>query len=127
MASHRRFVAGTSTRKTTALLRLITSVGIAEVERYLMARERGGSRAVALEELRARGMHPGFGKQLERRLGVIVSRGKALWLQAAERQLDGLAWIRAACAPRCLPRRRAATRTRGQLRGDCGRCGATTC
>jgi len=77
-----------------------TSVGTAEVERYLMARERGVSRAVALEELRARGMHAGYGKQLERRLGVIVSRGKALWPQAAERQLDGLAWIRAACAPR---------------------------
>ena len=77
-----------------------TSVGSAEVERYLMARERGDSRAVALAELRARGMHAGYGKQLERRLGVIVSRGKALWPQAADRQLDGLAWIRAACAPR---------------------------
>ena len=32
-----------------------TSVGSAEVERYLLARERGVSRAVALEELRARG------------------------------------------------------------------------
>ena len=76
-----------------------TSVGTAEVERYLEARERGSSRAVALEELRERGMHAGYGKQLERRLGVIVSRGKALWPQAADLHLDGLAWIRAACAP----------------------------
>ena len=77
-----------------------TSVGTAEVERYLMARERGDSRAVALEELRARGMHAGYGKQLERRLQVIVNRAKALWPRAADPQLDGLAWIRAACAPR---------------------------
>ena len=55
-----------------------TSVGTAEVERYLMARERGVSRSVALEEPRRRGMHAGYGKQLERRLGVIVSRGKSL-------------------------------------------------
>ena len=77
-----------------------TSVGSAEVERYLLARERGVSRAVALEELRARGMHAGYGKQLERRLDVIVSRGKALWPLAADPQLGGLGWIRAACAPR---------------------------
>ena len=72
----------------------------AEVERYLLARERGVARAAALEELRARGMHAGYGKQLERRLGVIVSHGKALWPQATDLQLGGLAWIRAACAPR---------------------------
>ena len=79
-----------------------TLVGTAEVERYLMAREHGVSRALALAlaELRARGMQAGYGKQLERRLGVIVSRGKALWPQAAELHLDGLAWIRAGCAPR---------------------------
>ena len=77
-----------------------TSVGTAEVERYLLARERGVSRAVALEELLARGMHDGYGKQLERRLDVIVSRGKALWPQSADPQLGGLAWIRTACAPR---------------------------
>lgn len=77
-----------------------TSVGTAEVERYLMARERGVSRPVALAELRARGMHAGYGRQLERRLGVIVSRGKALWPRAANLHLGGLAWIRAACAPR---------------------------
>ena len=45
-------------------------------------------------------MHAGYGKQLERRLGVIVSRGKTLWPQAADPQLGGLAWVRAACAPR---------------------------
>lgn len=77
-----------------------TSVGTAEVDRYLIARERGDSRPVAMAELRDRGMHAGYGKQLERRLGVIVSRGKALWPQAADLQLGGLAWIRAACAPR---------------------------
>ena len=77
-----------------------TSVGTAEVERYLLARERGDSRPVAMAELVARGMHAGYGKQLERRLGVIVSRGKALWPQAADLQLGGLAWVRAACAPR---------------------------
>ena len=77
-----------------------TSVGTAEVEGYLLARERGDSRAVALEELRERGMHAGYGKQLERRLRVIVSRGKTLWPQAADQQLGGLAWVRAACAPR---------------------------
>ena len=77
-----------------------TSVGTAEVERYLTARERGDSRAVALAELRALGMHAGYGKQLERRLGVIVNRGKALWPQAGDLRLGGLAWVRAACAPR---------------------------
>ena len=77
-----------------------TSVGTGEVERYLKARERGDSRAVALAELRALGMHAGYGKQLERRLGVIVSRGKALWPQDADLRLGGLAWVRAACAPR---------------------------
>ena len=75
-------------------------MGTAEVERYRMARERGVSRSVALEEPRRRGMHAGYGKQLERRLGVIVSRGKSLWPQAADRQLGGLAWIRAVCTPR---------------------------
>ena len=55
---------------------------------------------MALEELRERGMHAGYGKQLERRLRVIVSRGKTLWPQAADQQLGGLAWVRAACAPR---------------------------
>ena len=65
-----------------------------------MARERGVSRSVALEELSGRGMHAGYGKQVERRLGVIVSRGKSLWPQAADRQLGGLAWIRAVCTPR---------------------------
>ena len=50
--------------------------------------------------LLARGMHTGYGKQLERRLEVIVNRGKALWPQVADLQLGGLAWVRAACAPR---------------------------
>ena len=77
-----------------------TSVGTAEVEGYLLARERGDSRPVAMAELRGRGMHAGYGKQLERRLGVIVNRGKALWPQAADLQLGGLAWIRAVCGPR---------------------------
>ena len=77
-----------------------TSVGTAEVERYLLARERGVSRTEALAELRGLGMHAGYGKQLERRLGVIVSRGKTLWPQATDPQLGGLAWVRAACAPR---------------------------
>ena len=41
-----------------------TSVGSAEVERYLLARERGDSRAVALAELRERGMHA-VGSQID--------------------------------------------------------------
>ena len=77
-----------------------TSVGTAEVERYLIAREGGDSRPVAMAELLGRGMHAGYGKQLERRLEVIVNRGKALWPQVADLQLGGLAWVRAACAPR---------------------------
>lgn len=77
-----------------------TSVGTAEVERYLVAREQGTTRVQALAELRALGMHAGYGKQLDRRLRVVVSRGKALWPQAAAPQLSGLAWLRAACAPR---------------------------
>ena len=77
-----------------------TSVGTAEVERYLIAREGGDSRPVAMAELLGRGMHAGYGKQLERRLGVIVSRGKALWPRVADLQLGGLEWVRAACAPR---------------------------
>ena len=77
------------------------SVGTAEVERYLVAREQGVSRPKALEELRRRGMHEGYGKQLDRRLSVAVNRAKALWPRAADQDLGGLEWIRAVCAPRC--------------------------
>jgi len=81
------------------------SVGTAEVERYLLAREQGSSRPQALEELRRRGMHEGYGKQLDRRLNVAVNRAKALWPQAADQQLGGLAWIHAVCEPlsACTP------------------------
>ena len=77
------------------------SVGTAEVERYLLDREQGASRRQALEELRRRGMHEGYGKQLDRRLSVAVNRAKALWPQAADQDLGGLEWIRAVCAPLC--------------------------
>ena len=80
------------------------SVGTAEVERYLLAREQGSSRPKALEELRRRGMHEGYGKQLDRRLSVAVNRAKALWPQTADEQLGGLAWIRAMCVPLCESR-----------------------
>ena len=77
------------------------SVGTAEVERYLLAREQGVSRPQALAELRRRGMHEEYGKQLDRRLSVAVNRAKALWPQAADQQLGGLAWVRAVCASLC--------------------------
>lgn len=79
-------------------------MGTAEVERYLLDRERGASRRQALEELRRRGMHEGYGKQLDRRLRVAVNRAKALWPQAADQDLGGLEWIWAVCAPLCESR-----------------------
>ena len=46
-------------------------------------------------------VYQGDGKQLDRRLRVAVNRAKALWPQAADQDLGGLAWIRAVCAPLC--------------------------
>ena len=76
-------------------------MGTAEVERYLLDREQGASRRQALDQLRRRGMHEGYGKQLDRRLRVAVNRTKALWPRAADQDLGGLEWIRAVCAPLC--------------------------
>ena len=49
------------------------------------------------------GMAAGFGKQLERRLAVAVTRAKALWPGATDQGLVGLAWIRATCRTSATP------------------------
>lgn len=79
------------------------SVGTQEAERYLVSRESGASRSVAVGELVSLGMSSGLGKQLERRLAVAVARAKALWPAAGNQLLSGLAWIGSACAANDTP------------------------
>jgi len=70
------------------------SVGSAEAERYLEAREAGVGRGCAAAELLAHGMGHGYPKRLERMLATTVTRGKALLAAPGKEQLQGLAWVR---------------------------------
>jgi len=70
------------------------SVGSAEAERYLEARQAGVGRGCAAAELLAHGMSPSYPKRLERMLATTVTRGKALLAAAGKERLQGLAWVR---------------------------------
>jgi hypothetical protein len=70
------------------------SIGSAEAERYLAAREAGVGRGRAAAELVACGMSQGYPKRLERVLATTVTRGKALLVTQGTERLQGLAWVR---------------------------------
>lgn len=69
------------------------SIGSAEAEGYLRAREAGVGRGRASSGLLARGMAEGYPKSLEKRLVTAVNRGKALFVGFGCEQLRGLAWV----------------------------------
>jgi len=71
------------------------SIGSAEAERYLAAREVGVGRGRAAAELEACGMSGAYPKRLERMLATTVTRGKALLVAPGTERLQGLAWVRA--------------------------------
>lgn len=87
-----------SCRRTHALIPSFSlpglSIGSAEAERYLIAREAGVGRGRAAAELSALGMSGGYPKRLERMLATTVTRGKALLVALGKEQLQGLAWLR---------------------------------
>jgi hypothetical protein len=70
------------------------SIGSAQAERYLAAREAGVGRGCAAVELLACGMSQSYPKGLERMLATTVTRGKALLAVPGTEQLRGLAWVR---------------------------------
>jgi hypothetical protein len=74
-----------------------TSLGTEEAERSLLARAAGDSRRVAGRPLVEQGMEGRSGRRLEEMLDTAVSRAKAIWPQAAELSLQGLAWVSAVC------------------------------
>ena len=70
------------------------SIGSAEAERYLAAREAGAGRGCAAAEFLVHGMSQSYPKRLERMLATAVTRGKALLAVPGTEQLQGLAWVR---------------------------------
>jgi hypothetical protein len=73
-----------------------TSMGTEEVETYLTERAHGVGRASASQVFDGLGVGPRYPKQLDLMLATAVSRAKALFPDAAEERLSGLAWIQAA-------------------------------
>jgi hypothetical protein len=71
-----------------------SSVGTAEAEGYLMARERGVGRGRAAVELLRRGMSEGYPKHLERMFATAITRAKAVLTDYGDGRLQGLAWVR---------------------------------
>ena len=71
-----------------------SSVGAAEAESYLLAREDGVGRGRASVELLGRGMSEGYPKSLERMFATAITRAKALLVGRGEDRLWGLAWVR---------------------------------
>ena len=69
------------------------SIGCAEVERYLTAREAGVGRGGAAAELMTRGVSEGYPKHLERMFATRITRGKALFVGQGRETLRGLAWV----------------------------------
>ena len=74
-----------------------TSLGTEEAEQSLLTRAAGDSRSEAARPLVAQGMEGRSGRRLEEMLDTAVSRAKAIWPQAAELSLQGLAWVSAVC------------------------------
>ena len=71
-----------------------SSVGTAEAEGYLMARERGVGRGRAAVELLRRGMSEGYPKHLERMFATAITQAKAVLTDYGDGRLQGLAWVR---------------------------------
>ena len=71
-----------------------SSVGAAEAEGYLIAREGGDGRGRASVEILRRGMSEGYPKHLERMFTAAITRAKALLVGRGEEGLRGLAWVR---------------------------------
>ena len=76
-----------------------TSIGTEEAERYLIARADGVARGRASAEMLSLGVGVDYPRRLERRLEVAVSRGKALFPDDGDLELQGLEWIRSLCGP----------------------------
>jgi hypothetical protein len=70
------------------------SVGSAEVERFLSARETGEGRRTAAAELQARGVSEHYPKRLERMFSTAITRAKASVPASGTEPLQGLAWVR---------------------------------
>lgn len=85
-------------RRTHALIPSFSlpglSVGCAEVERYLAAREGGQGRGCAAAELVSRGVSEAYPRHLERMFTTRITRGKALLVGHGQPTLQGLAWVR---------------------------------
>lgn len=69
-------------------------MGTEEAEAYLVEREEGAGRTSASRRFDGLGVGARYPKQLDRMLATAVSRAKALFPEAAEERLSGLAWIR---------------------------------
>ena len=70
------------------------SIGCAEAERYLVAREGGIGRGRAATELFSRGMSGSCPKVLERMFATAITRAKALLTASGKERLQGLPWVR---------------------------------
>lgn len=74
-----------------------TSLGTEQAEASLLSRSERTSRREAGAGLVEQGMEGRTGRRLEKMLDTAVARAKAIWPQAAELSLHGLAWIAAVC------------------------------
>jgi hypothetical protein len=71
--------------------------GVKDAEGCRIARLNEASRAVAARPLIEQGMKSRSGKRLEKMLGAVVARAKAIRPDTAELKLQPLAWIDAVC------------------------------
>ena len=74
-----------------------TSLGCEEVEEYLVARARGGSRRKTAVALVEQGVAEESAKRVERMFLVAVAQGKALLPGLGLEQAVGLAWVESIC------------------------------
>jgi hypothetical protein len=70
-----------------------SSVGTAEAEGYLIARESGVGRGRAAVELLRRGMSEGYPKNLERMFATAITRAKAVLADYGDGRLQGMGWV----------------------------------
>ena len=80
-----------------------TSSGTEQVEQYFIKRDTGDGRKAASEVFAGLGVGARYPKQLDHMLATVVSRAKALFPNAADDRLSGLAWIRAATGEKERP------------------------
>jgi hypothetical protein len=76
-----------------------SSVGAAEVEGYLIAREGGVGRGRASVQLLRRGLSDGYPKHLEQMFATAVVRAKALLVGRGQEGSRGLEWVRSVVGP----------------------------